>query len=153
MKKMSGKRILILLAVALTLALLPVIASCEEELPEIQNVAISSDGIMTWNAFPGTMQYWISVENKSRATEETKYEINAFIDELIYKNEIEKTGNYALHIQAENSEGNYIAEWKDTYAYQSPAEPIVVGVITSVSSPITRTPERASAGCGPILFF
>ena len=116
-----GKRLAaVLLAVAMIVTFMPVLGAqtvYAAELPEIQNASIGSDGILTWDAYPGAEKYWVSVDNLSTSTVEPSLNLALSVDNWIEAGALEDKATYEVKINASNSEGTYIAEWKTMYTY------------------------------------
>ena len=116
-----GKRLAaVFLALAMVITFIPVLGThtaYADDLPEIQNASIGSDGILTWDAYPGAEKYWVSVDNGSTSTVEPCLNLAMTVDNWIEAGALEEKATYEIKINASNSDGTYIAEWKTTYTY------------------------------------
>ena len=130
MKQMLRKLICAVLTMALVIAMAPG-AMAYGGYPDLNNVKIES-GVLSWDAYPGTGNYWIGVDGMSLPTTETTYALNERIDNMIANLEIEKKESYTITIQAYNSEGSdVLAQSELTYSYNSPVAAIVPGTIAN----------------------
>ena len=84
-------------------------------LPELQNVQISENGIVTWDAFDGAVDYDWSIYSGGGICKETSVDLKDFCSMCCWKN-----GTYTVSIYARDAEKNAISEtWTGTYTYVS----------------------------------
>ena len=84
-------------------------------LPELQNVQISDEGIMTWDAFDGAADYDWSIKTGGGTCKETSVDLKEFCSLCCWK-----SGSYQVTIFARNASGEAISEtWSGTYNYVS----------------------------------
>ena len=103
---------------ALMLALILLIGSVpavSAEGNQIQNVTISSDGIMTWDPFPDADKYWLRCDHLGRWVEKNSIDLN---------NECTTGGleSGTVTITLKAYQGEYISSetWTGTYEYTAP---------------------------------
>ena len=91
---------------------------------EIQNVKISN-GIITWNAYPGAVSYslWISGSWIEYSFTECSFNLNDKIDQWIRKGEIEKSDSYEIEVVAWDSDDATLARVFVEHKYNSSANP------------------------------
>ena len=103
MTKIGRKLAAVLLAVAMVITFMPVLGThtaYADDLPEIQNASIGSDGILTWDAYPGAEKYWVSVDNGSTSTVEPCLNLAMTVDNWIEAGALEEKATYEIKINA-----------------------------------------------------
>ena len=82
----------------------------------LQNVSISSEGILTWDAYPGaTDYYWQIYNGGGRTWGETSVNLKEFAKTSNYP-----AGSYTVTLVAAGENGEELTnEWKGTYIYIS----------------------------------
>ena len=87
------------------------------DLPDIQNVSVSAESILSWDAFPGAAEYFVGVDGAGGAyTSETSYDLN----QLPLRNK-QPSGEYRVELMAVDSTVTIISsEWSGTFTYTSP---------------------------------
>ena len=84
-------------------------------LPDLKNVKISSEGILSWDAFNGSYQYQVSVANFGDFCTSTTFDLKQ-----ICRNNKFSTGEYVVKVSALDSEGAQITNsWTGSYSYTS----------------------------------
>ena len=84
---------------------------------KIQNVRFA-DGKMTWDAWPGTVQYWVDVDGFSVPTgTETSIGIDEFIDTLVAEGSIQDSGTHNITLEARGGGSVLLAKWSGQYSH------------------------------------
>ena len=99
--------------------------------PDVANVIISEDGVLTWDAYPGADTYWIGIDGGSLPTGDTNYDLKRIIDRYVENGSMPNSGSHSIKIEA-YGDGSVIATWEGTYEYTSPYSPVTVGAIENV---------------------
>ena len=97
------------------------------EFPELKNVKISSDGMMTWDAFSGAKSYYYSVSNYGRQSTTNSADLKAFCKMCGLK-----SGTYSVNLYALDSysmaDAKRISEiWKGSFYYDASASSYKLG--------------------------
>ena len=99
-----------------------------EPIPEINNIKVSSDGIITWDSVSNAKEYTIvfeeAIEGADVSVNNCSYEINSIIDKLIRRKDIPKAKKYKLKIEACDENSTIIAWSNYEYEYDSLEEPV-----------------------------
>lgn len=104
-------------------------SSAEPVQPGVLNAGISSEGILTWDAYEGAHEYHLYINGRGVNLKEDQFSIdlNKAIDKMIRNGDITKGSSYEIYIMAFTTYSK--AEWKKTYSYVSSAELVVPGTI------------------------
>lgn len=122
------------------------------EIGTIQNVK-NTNGILTWDAYPGTDKYWVGINGGWRTSDGLKYSLRAHIDDMFFMGEFPESGTYTYGIEAQDSKGNVIAKWEGgVYDYTvsiplSETEICDVFDVWYTGSPVSFTPAVRYLGC------
>ena len=84
----------------------------------IENVTISSEGIMTWDPYPNATKYDITIDGAAtRGTTETTYNVNRDIDDYILYGYIENSGTHTVKLEAYMEGSVTMGEYETEYNY------------------------------------
>ncbi len=102
------------------------------------SASISKTGVLTWNNYEGAVEYDVLIKSGDdsysfdfSSTDVLSVNLNAWIDRLIKAGVFEKKSPYEISITAFNNEYTEIGNWKESYSYQSKAEPTEPGHIAA----------------------
>lgn len=125
----------VLLAAAMIVTFIPVFwtqtAYAEDEYPDVQNVNIGEDGVMTWDAVSGADRYVVMIDSGFLFVDSPEFDLKDHIDGAIEEGNMENTGSYEIRLSALNG-SETLATWSGTYTYTSPYHPITIGTIDNV---------------------
>ncbi|MCR4667985.1 MAG: cell wall-binding repeat-containing protein [Clostridia bacterium] len=131
MNRNIGRAAAVLLALIL-LMMAAVPAAYADDPGEIQNPSISEAGILTWDAYPGAVNYRVGISWFYKTTTETTYDLQAYIDEVVSYDQIPPKGSVYVTVRAYDASENMIAEWEVSYSYESSAEVTPKGTLQNV---------------------
>jgi len=86
---------------------------------EMENVQISSDGILSWDKFPGATQYIINLDDNEIVCLKTKTSLDL---KEILENVHKDAGTYDVSIYAAEYMDQLTVKWTGKYAYNTKAE-------------------------------
>ena len=136
MTKIGKKLAAVWLALAMVITFVPLLGSqaayAAGDYSDVQNVNISEEGVLTWDAYPGADTYWIGIDGSSLPTTITTYNLKAVIDRNVEVGSLENSGTHTITIEAYGGD-SVIATWNGTYEYTSPYSPVTVGSIENVA--------------------
>lgn len=127
----------------------PAVYTPPAPLDKITGASVSEDGILTWNAYPGTSHYWLYISEYDHYIEGDMVSANLkdAIDRGIRMGRLENSKSYSIRLVAENENGEPIAEWDGpAFAYESTATPIVPAEFTSAKITDGKLTWSAFAG-------
>ena len=108
------------MALAMLLGLLPAVslpASAAGDLPDLVNVKVSAEGVITWDAYPGATGYNYVVDGPEVMTGWTIDDLPELDLGKSLKDSYAPSGSYQVHIEADDGSYNDIASIDITYEH------------------------------------
>ena len=108
------------MALAMLLGLLPAVslpASAAGDLPDLVNVKVSAEGVITWDAYPGATGYYYVVDGPEVVTGWTIDDLPELDLGKSLKDSYAPSGSYQVHIDAEDDSYSDIASIDITYEF------------------------------------
>ncbi len=96
---------------------IPMLGNDVLALGEMQNVKISEDGILSWDAYPGALVYDFTVANGGGYCEETSIDLNACLKRYGRGSGTYDVAVYALSDRRDNDGYQLTTTWKGKYTY------------------------------------
>ena len=119
MKHKITRLLSILLALVMMAGLLPGQVAYADGEPPLQNVQLSAEGVLTWDAFSGAGCYFWSVGTYEGTTEETTFNIKGILDSNKGGSGTYTVKLYAMDKKPEDGGTRISSIWQKPYSYTS----------------------------------
>ena len=89
--------------------------------PAPLEASVSSDGILTWKAYPGAVSYDYGTDDQMVIHEgaQLKADLKVFIDKMISVGKAKNTGSHTVTLIARDAMGHELQRWEGTCSYKA----------------------------------